>query len=182
MDNQNQNQSNQPQSASEFGPGSGRAKRHSVITTLSRELRGLRTSRVFEVYGHSYTLELLAPKDEDWVAEKSASQGNNVFEFASKQGKPRIACALTAIDGVSVAELFQLPEEPQMSREVSNFLRANPARLGLWLRDEVHAFICNDMDSEVLAQLERCYSQMDAEKTEALRKLGPLSKGTTSSV
>lgn len=157
-----------------------RAKQHPVLSNLSRELRGLRVSKAFEVYGHTYTLALLAPKDEDWVAERSASAGNNVFEFASKSGKPRIAASLMAIDGVSVAELFLLPDEPDMSPETRKYIESDKTVYNNWLRDEVLAFINTEMDSAVLEQLERNYLQLDTEKKEALKKIGPLSVKTPS--
>jgi hypothetical protein len=157
-----------------------KSKLHPVVAGLSRELRGLRASKAFEVYGHQYTIGLLSPKDEDWVAEKSASIANNVFEFASKAGKPRISAALMAIDEVSVAELFQLPDEPDMSAESKKFLTGNREAYNEWLRTQIYDFVCNDMDSAVLSELEHRYAQLEEEKREALRSIGPFSTRTLS--
>jgi hypothetical protein len=157
-----------------------RAKLHPVAASLSRELRGLRSSKTFEVYGHKYELGLLAPKDEDWISEKAASIGNNVFEFAAKTGKPRITAALMAIDGIPVGELFLLPDEPDMKAETKKFLEGNKESYNEWLRNEVHEYVCNDLDSAVITQLERHYSTLEDEKREALSKIGPFSTRTPS--
>lgn len=157
-----------------------KAKLHPIAASLSRELRGLRANKVYEVYGHHYTLGLLAPKDEDWVAERAASLGNNVFEYAAKSGKPRVAAALMAIDDVPVAELFQLPDEPDMSADTRKYLEGNRDAFNEWLRGQVFDYVCNDMDSAVIEQLERNYMKLDEEKKEALKKIGPFSARTPS--
>lgn len=152
-----------------------KAKQHPVLAGLRDELRGLRVTKTFVVYGHEYTLGLLSPRDDDWISERAASAGN-IFEYATKMAKPKIAAALTAIDGMPVAELFQLPDEPDMTAENRKLLEGNAELRADWLRVQVYNFVCDDMDALVIKELEGKYAELENEKQEALNKLGPLSK------
>lgn len=156
-----------------------KAKQHPILQGLSKELRGLRVTRDVEVYGHVYTLALLSPKEEDWVSERASSAGS-VFEYAAKLVKPRLAAALSAIDHVSVSELFQLPEEPDMSTEQRKIIESNAEMKSDWLHHQILTFLSEDMDTDVLQKLDAEYSKMDTAKQEALEKIGPLSTRTPS--
>lgn len=157
-----------------------KAKHHPILDGLSRELRGLRTTKTFQVYGHEYTLALLSPRDDDWISERAASAGN-IFEYATKMAKPKIAAALHAIDGIPVAELFQLPDEPDMTIENRKLLESNAELRADWLRVQVYNFVCDDMDALVIKELEQKYADLEDGKQEALKKIGPFSSRIPSS-
>lgn len=152
-----------------------KAKQHPILLNLSKELRGLRVTKEVEVYGHTYTLALLSPREDDWVAERASAAGS-VFEYATKLVKPRLAAALSAIDNTPVAELFQLPDEPDLSADQRKAIEANPEIRADWIRMQVFRFLCEDMDSDVIQKLDSEYSKMDNDKQASLEKIAPLSQ------
>lgn len=156
-----------------------KAKRHKLLDSLSQELRGLRASAVFEVFGHKYRLALLSPREEDWVNEK-AGVAKSIFEFAAKVSKPRISAALMEIDGLSVAELFRLPED--MARETRELIEGNELLLGEWRREQILAFVNDDLDSQVISQLDRNYGELEQKRNVALKEIPNLSERTPSSL
>ena len=154
-----------------------KAKRHPLLNDLSTELRGFRIAETFEVVGHKYRLQLLAPSEMDWVIEKATS-GANLVEMANLMSRPLIAAALLEIDNIPVAQLFQLPDD--LPKEARQALEADSKVLAEWRREQIFAYLGEDVDVEVIKELGKHYTELEDRKRKQIGEIRNLSKGTLS--
>lgn len=153
-----------------------RAKTHPLLDSLGAQLGGTTTSETFEVSGHKYTLRTLSPLEESWADGFVA--GENLYQAGRNRRAPYVAASLEAIDGTSVRELFVLPENtPDDMKET---YARSPEAISDWRRREVLRWVREVMPPPVLAELWVAYQELEKKRTEALEKIGPLSRRSLS--
>lgn len=148
-------------------------KRHPLLTQITSDLSGRRPRKPVEVLGHTYTLELLMPEAEDWVAANTS--GMTIVAANLNTRKPTIACALTAIDDLQIEALFPFESDDQKVRE---FMATNPNELRLWRRVQVLEWLKNDVDPYVVDELWNAYRKLQDEHYQEMKKLENFSKRT----
>ena len=153
-----------------------RAKAHPLLDSLGAQLTGTQTSDTFEVSGHKYTLRTLTPLEESWA--DGFVGGENLYQAGRNRRAPYVAAALEGVDGTSVRELFVLPENtPEDMRETYG---KSPEAYADWRKREVLRWVREVMPPPVLGELWTAYQELEGRRTEALEKIGPLSKRSLS--
>lgn len=151
------------------------AKRHPLLAAIEGELRGAHVSGVFDIMGHKYHLHSLSPQEETWASEQV--HGDSDYSAAVAIRAPVLAAALDAVDDVAVAELFPFDQESESVRKV---LSEDEALAKAWRRTAVLGWLTStDMHGSLLRELYAKYTELDRARQEALIKLDPLARKTT---
>jgi len=125
------------------------AKQHNLLKDLAKEMHGRHLEETITVDGHTYTLRTVTPAEDDWVLNRTDSSGGDAIKLAVLQSKPKVAAALSAIDGHSVKELFTPPDDmPENIRAAMS-----EKDWAEWRRDQVLDFIQDNMLPGVIGSL-----------------------------
>jgi hypothetical protein len=117
-----------------------RAKRHSLLENLKRDLSKGFVEKEVTIDGHRYRLHTLNEEEESWV-DAHVPMNATIASFTQKRA-PRVAVALTHIDSLATHELFTYPDS--MSKEQKDVLENDQESKKLWLREQVLLFICEE--------------------------------------
>jgi hypothetical protein len=148
-----------------------KAKRHDVLDALAAELRGCNTTKEFEIAGHKYGLRTLTPREEG-LADGYVT-GANFYQTGRNRRGPYVAAALDSIDGVSIKELFQRPDDEEETMEA--LLDSDVDFEDNWRIGEVLRWLVANVPPAVLSELWQCYQELERQRNEALEGIGPLS-------
>jgi len=153
-----------------------KAKRNQLLSDISGAVLGQRTSKVVPVLGHDFTLLLPLPEGEDWVANHTP--GTTITAALLNSRKPSLAVAIQAIDGVSVEQLFEFPDdmEPKEKKEILD----NPELFKSWLRTQVLMWLSDEVDTVMVDQLHEAYSEMVRDHKKTMEAVPNFSKRTPS--
>lgn len=164
---------NTPKKADWLNPP--KAEEHPLLRDLEVQMGGAQIRDTIEVVGRKYTLETLWPWEESWA--DGYVGGINFYQTGRNRRVPYVAAALRAIDGVSVAELFKLPDStPQEMRDQFD---KSPELLAAWRRDAIFQRLSGDrplLSPPVLGELWTFYQELEERRNASLEKIGPLSK------
>lgn len=149
-------------------------KKNQVLAQIADSLKGKEPETKVEVLGHSYSLRLLKPEAQDWVASMTA--GQTFAAVLNNARKPTLACALFSIDDTPIEVLFQPDED--MKLDMREFLSANADAMRDWRREAVLAFLSEDLNTYVVDALYSAYSKLAGEHREAMQNLENFSKRT----
>lgn len=153
----------------------GLVKRHPLLAEVSSALSGRQPSITKELLGHKYTMKLLKPEAEDWVAMHT--DGTTLAATMLNARKPTVAAALASIDDVAIDQLFQPDEGDVKTREM---LLANAKDMRDWRREQILDWVREELDIFVTDELYAAYSSMVPKHREAMRAAENFSKETPS--
>lgn len=144
-----------------------KAKRHNVLDNLKKELLRGFVSKTFDVDGHKYELSTLNEDEETWA--DSLVRPVNMMSTVTSRKAPRLAAALRSIDGVTVEQLFQYPDD--MPRDIKNALDDNPIQRKFWVRDQVLYFLAEDAPRQYVTTLFEKLNELEKERDEVLKNV-----------
>lgn len=151
------------------------AEEHPLLKDLTAQMMGAQVRDDLTTCGHTYTMETLWPYEEAW-ADNYVS-GENIYQVGRSRRLAYVAASLRAIDGVSVSQLFKLPDStPEATRAE---FEANPLMFGVWQRDQLLQRLLSEtspmLSPQVLTELWVFYQNLDERRQASLEKIGPLS-------
>lgn len=133
-----------------------KAKRHSFLDTLKKDLARGMIEKEATVGGHKYRMHTLNEEEETWVdAHVSA---DTTLAFVSGRMAPRVAAAVTHIDGMAVGEMFSYPDD--MPEDARKSLDNNPLDKKLWVRAQLLLFFAEESNRDFIRQLNDAYLEM----------------------
>lgn len=159
-----------------------KADLHPKLAGISAALHGRLPEVTEEILGTKYTLRLLKPEADDWVAART--DGATAAAVMLNARKPVIAAALTTIDigdgegPAMVEQLFPLPKD--MEPTVKEFLMQDTRALRDWRRGEILAWLKDGLDTYVIDRLFDVYTSMLLKHKKDLTALENFSKRTPS--
>lgn len=109
------------------------AKRSALLEDINKQLSGLEIDATVTVAGHKYYMTTLSADEEVW--------GDNYVNvespagFFTSQRIPRLAAAIKKIDGKSIENLFDFPEEA--SKEDKEFHTGSQYRMRYWAMNQM---------------------------------------------
>mgnify|MGYP003626094689 CR=1 FL=1 len=125
------------------------AKQHNLLRDLAKEMNGRHLEETVTIDNHTYTVRTVTPGEDDWVLSRTDASGGDPIKLAVLQSKPKVAAALSAIDGRSVKELFTPPDDmPENIRAAMT-----EKDWAEWRRDQVLDFIQDNMLPGVIGGL-----------------------------
>lgn len=147
-------------------------KKHTLLSELSGKL----PETTIDVQGVRYTLRLLRPEGEDWVAMKT--EGTTMTAVLGNSRNPTLAVSLTSINETPVEQLFQLPDD--MDPKTKELLLSSPSDLREWRRTQVLEWIREEMDPFVVKALYEAYRELSKQHQESLKGISSFSNRTPS--
>lgn len=147
-----------------------KAKRHQILRDMAAEMNGRHIQKDVVVEKWTFTVRTIKPVESDWVMAKAENSYGDPAKLMMFQVRPLIAASLVAINGVSVEQLFELPDE--MSAAVKEALLRDDRALRSWRRDQVLEFIGEELQEEVLAPLWNAISSLKERQVAAEGALG----------
>lgn len=142
-----------------------KAKRSAVLEALKSELKRGFIDKEVVVSGHKFKLHTLNEDEETWA--DSLTRSNNVMATFSSRRAPRLAAAISEIDGSKVEELFLYPDD--MPPEIKKGFDENPVSKRYWLRDQMLYFLAEDSNRPFISELYDNFEKLEAERDEAIK-------------
>lgn len=149
-----------------------KAKTHPLLASIRSSIDGKLPSTFAFIQDHKYSLQLLKPEGEEWVASNTV--GTTPTAILMNVRKPTVAASLTAIDDIPVETLFQLPDS--IDAATKERVLNNSDLLRDWRRSQVLDFVRNGLDGVIVEALYSAYVKMAEEHKQSLRELENLSK------
>lgn len=148
-----------------------KAKRHQLLEKL---IQGKPVTADVEIDGHTYTVQTLNTAEEDWVNQYLF--GATPTQMAAGIMTPKVSASLTAIDGISVNDLFSLPADAgEDLREEMKDAKVKRA----WVRSQVHEFV-GELKPSTTVKLLTTLTGLDEKILDAEEDLGNSSRRITS--
>jgi len=144
-----------------------KAKKHSVLETLKKELSRGFLEREYTVSGHKFKLHTLNEEEESWA--DGFTRSTTVMASITSRKAPRLAVAISAIDDIPVDKLFDYPDD--MPKEVQVELNTNNIARKYWIRDQVLYFFAEDSNRAFIVDLFDKLAELEKERDEALKVL-----------
>lgn len=144
------------------------AKKHKILLDLKKEIQVGFIDQEFDIRGHKFKLKTLNEEEETWSDQFLLSTGTPYAMIVSARA-PKLAVSITHIDGTSVADLFEYPEEwsPEQRRDMDT----NALRKSYWLRTQLMTYLQKDMDRELIMDLFKAFQTLDERRTEVIKQL-----------
>ena len=144
-----------------------RAKRHPALEALRKDLaKGLLEEEV-SVNGHKFKITTLNEDEETW-ADAYMRTGSPAAMLSSRRA-PRLAAAIKAINGISVEELFNFPDD--MPKVLKDRLNDNAIEKKFWIRDQVLMFLAEDGNRPFISELYSGLTRLDEKRDEAIKAI-----------
>lgn len=144
-----------------------KAKRSLVLENLKKELSRGFLEREVEVRGHKWVLHTLNEEDETWADSFVMTTSPSAL-IASRKA-PRLAVAIKSVDNVSTASLFEYPDD--MPKELKDELNKDPVRKRFWVRDQMLAFLNEDMHRPFIDDLHVKLMELEKERNDAITEI-----------
>lgn len=144
-----------------------RAKRHSVLDTLKKDLgRGFLDKEV-TIRGTKFKLHTLNEDEETWA--DSYTRSSSPIAMLNSRKAPRLAASIRALNDVPIGELFSYPDD--MPQEAKKGLEENPVQKKFWIREQMLYFLAEDAGRPFIIELYEALSQLEEERNEALKEI-----------
>lgn len=143
------------------------SKKHKVLQDLKREIQIGFIDQDFEVKGHKFKIKTLNEEEETWSDQFIQASGTTYSMIVSARA-PKLAVAITHVDGVPVSELFDYPDE--WTVEQKRELDANPLRKKFWLRTQMMTFL-QDLDRDTTVELFKAFKTLDDRRAEVIKQI-----------
>lgn len=143
-----------------------KTKRHQVLDAIAASLNNNLPTTTVRVLGHEYTLTVLKPEAEDWAAIRSV--GGSAVAYSTTTMKPRLAAAITAIDGVPVEQLFELPSSMELNDREA--IAASSRALRDWRREQLLDFLKESGDGVLVEDLFKAFADLTVKHRKDLRE------------
>jgi len=162
-----------------------KAKYHSVLNDINKQLGGQELTITADVAGHTFFMSTLTADEEMWA--DGIMQVNSPAQAVSSFRMSRLAAAIKQIDGVSVPDLFQFPDE--MNEERKREYRSSKYSKRTWEMGQVYMWL-GELPMAVIDDLAQKYQEISKKRKESLdqiknssaRTSGGKSKATSSPV
>jgi len=160
------------------------AKRHKILNDIAEQIDHCsEISDVFMIAGHNYKLQTLSTDEEVW-ADGYTNTSSPISTFTSIR-VPKLAAAIREIDGVTISDLFDFPEnanKADIEYHTSSQYRKRYWEMNqmlIWLGDRPDTII-KELWTNYYSLLERRDKSWDELKKSSARTPGGNLKGTSS--
>ncbi len=153
-----------------------RAKRHSVLETLRKDLAKGFISK--EVLLGDYTFVLHTLNEDDEIYCDQYVRTISPLSLATSRKTPRLAASIRSINNIATGDLFGYPDD--MPLEVRNEIDKDPIRKKYWTYDQMQVFLAEDCVRPFINRLYEEYEELEKKRDEAIGELPFLSRKTLS--
>lgn len=144
-----------------------KAKRHSALESLKKDLSRGRLEKEVTVDGHKFKLHTLNEDEETWA--DGYIKTLTPTAFLSSRKAPRLAAAISSMDGIPKEELFVYPDD--MPKEAKQALDESPERRKQWVREQMLLFLAEDGTRPFVEKLYAGLEDLDKERAKAIEAL-----------
>jgi hypothetical protein len=144
-----------------------KAKRSKLLDTLKQELSKGFVEREVEISGHKYKLCTLNEDAETWA--DSFIRTASTASILSSRKAPRIAASIQSIDGISISNLFEYPDD--MSSEQKKSMDENPLSKKMWVWTQMLYFLAEDASRPFINKLYEAFDQLERERDTAVTEI-----------
>ena len=147
-----------------------KAKRHQILRDMAAEMNGRHIQKDVVVERWTFTIRTLKPVEQDWVMSKAENSFGDPAKLMMFQVRPLVAASLVAVNGVSVEELFALPDD--MSADIKLALQRDEKAMRSWRLSQVLEFVGEELQEEIVAPLWNAITMLKERQVAAEGALG----------
>lgn len=147
--------------------GEYKAKMHSVLETLKRDLSKGYLEKEITVRGCKFKLHTLNEDEETWA--DGYTRTSTALAMITSSKAPKLAASIAAVNDVPVAELFSYPDD--MPKEVKRGFDDNPIQKKYWVREQMLYFLCEDANRLFINELYKAMSELEEEREKAAEQV-----------
>jgi len=144
-----------------------RAKRHSVLDDLKKDLSKGFIEQEVTVLNTKFKLRSLNEDAESWA--DGYVRSNSPLAMVNTRRAPRLAAAIQSINDVPIDQLFMYPND--MPDGVKQALNENPIAKCYWLREQMLYFLSEDAGRSFVNELYDTLAKMDESRDKSLEKI-----------
>lgn len=144
-----------------------RAKKHAVLEGLKKDLSKGFIEEEVEIRGHKFKMHTLNEEEEGWC-DAFVNMSTPSSMISSRRG-PRVATSITAVDGVSLSELFSYSDD--MTEEQKKNLDKDPVQKNYWYRSQMLYYLMEAAHRPFISDLAEALSKMESRVTEVVKEL-----------
>lgn len=147
--------------------GDVKAKKHPVLQALKQELAKGFIEDEFTISNHKFKLHTLNEDEETW--SDSFVRPVSLTAAISSRKAPRLACSISALDGVPVDQLFQYPDD--MKEDERKAMDENAVAKRYWVRDQMLYFLAEESFRPFINELAEKFNELEKRREEALKAI-----------